>query len=677
MRLAFFSLGLVVLLLAQGLAQDPENVLTTADVIDLANVSGAHLSPDGKTIAYTVSRPRAANEKDGPSRTTVRLIGFDGKGDRPFMSHAAGASGLRWRADGTGLYFLAKRTGDQARSLYEISLSGGEARRILSAEESIRSFSVSGDGRRVAYTLLSAEDPQRAKEKARGFDRIVFEEEERKIELRVRELESGEEKSFKIEGAPWDPTFDPNGNFLALWVSPSGRIDDRYMKRKLYMLDVATGTTRRLVDNPGKVGNFAWCPSGRCVAYVTAQDANDPKEGVIGVVDVASGESKIITPRDFPGHVSSVAWIDDENLAFLTAEGTETTLSRQAAEGGEIAVELRSKDRVWASFSSDASGKKFALVGDAPTHPRELYTFIPGGKPAERRTVVNPTIENLRFAKQRVVSYPARDKLRIEGILIEPLDRKEGERYPLIVVVHGGPEAHYGNGWLTRYSMPGQVAAARGYAVFYPNYRSSTGRGLEFSKAGQQRSALEEFNDIVDGVDYLVETEGLVDTKRVGITGGSYGGYASAWAATKQSERFAASVMFVGISDQISKVFTTDIPNESYLVHWRMRPWDDNWLKFLESSPIYYIKNAKTPILICHGEDDPRVSPTQSMELYRALKIKGDVPVRLVLYPGEGHGNRRRASQLDYALRQMRWFEHFLDVEPTNEKPSSLIQYGN
>src|SRR6185436_3976197 len=187
------------------------------------------------------------------------------------------------------------------------------------------------------------------------------------------------------------------------------------------------------------------------------------------------------------------------------------------------------------------------------------------------------------------VNWKARDGLELEGILIRPLDEKQGNKYPLIVVVHGGPEAHNRNGWLTNYSNPGQMAAARGYAVFYPNYRGSTGRGVAFSKMGQGDPAGKEFDDIIDGIDHLIST-GLVDKDKVGVTGGSYGGYATAWLSTKYTDRFAAGVMFVGISDLISKLGTTDIANEEFLVHSRSR-LADQWQLFLERSPIFHAPN--------------------------------------------------------------------------------------
>ena len=185
---------------------------------------------------------------------------------------------------------------------------------------------------------------------------------------------------------------------------------------------------------------------------------------------------------------------------------------------------------------------------------------------------------------------------------------------------------------------------------------------MEFTYSIQSDLSGKEFDDIVDGVDYLIE-KGIIDRDKIGVTGGSYGGFASAWMSTYYSDRFAAAVMFVGISNNLSKWGTSDIPNELYYVHSRERLWesDEMWMNYLKRSPIYYVDRADTPILIMHGENDTRVHPAQSLELYRHIKVrKPEVPVRLVFYPGEGHGNRRASSQLDYAFRMMQWFDTYL-----------------
>jgi dipeptidyl aminopeptidase/acylaminoacyl peptidase len=196
---------------------------------------------------------------------------------------------------------------------------------------------------------------------------------------------------------------------------------------------------------------------------------------------------------------------------------------------------------------------------------------------------------------------------------------------------------------------------------------------VEFSKASQNDYAGPEFDDVVDAKQHFVEA-GLADPDRTGITGGSYGGYASMWGASALTEHFAAAVAFVGVSNQISKFGTTDIPTEMFNVHARAWPWDD-WQWMLERSPITYAGQVETPLLILHGEKDTRVHPSQSLEMYRNVKVRTDTPVRLVYYPNEGHGNRNAASQMDYALRMKRWMDHFL-VEGEADLPPWEIDHA-
>jgi len=357
---------------------------------------------------------------------------------------------------------------------------------------------------------------------------------------------------------------------------------------------------------------------------------------------------------------------------YIRNEGVWTSFERIRLDGTDRKTLIPNGGPILGGLSLSKDGQSAAFVAQTPAHPPELYRMRHGDAAPARVTNSNPWLAEKKLGAQEVVKFKARDGLELEGLLIRPVNEEKGKRYPLILVVHGGPEAHYSNGWLTSYSNPGQVAAGRGFMVFYPNYRGSTGRGVAFSKLSQGDPAGKEFDDFVDGVDHLIAS-GLVDRTKVGITGGSYGGYASAWGATYYTERFAASVMFVGISNSISKIGTTDIPNEMFYVHYLYWP-QEKWQKTLERSPIYYAHKSRTPILIMHGTADPRVHPSQSLELYRHLKILGKTPVRLVWYPGEPHGNQRAASRLDYNLRMMQWMEHYL-IGPGGDPPPYELRY--
>jgi dipeptidyl aminopeptidase/acylaminoacyl peptidase len=480
--------------------------------------------------------------------------------------------------------------------------------------------------------------------------------------------------ALKVEGHVRAVRWSPADDRLLVVSTPTPSIDHSLMRQRLRIIAADTGAVLARIENPGKLGNFAWSPDGRRVAFISGEDIHDPSAGRLMVADAATGAFGQVLAPEWKGDVGDVAWLDAGTLAVLADEGVTSFVGRVRADAAGATLERLPAPTggVASSLAVAGAGRLFAWVAHTPTHPAELFTWAPGASP-QRRTESNPGLSALPLARQEVVRHRARDGLELEGILVRPRHEKPGQRYPLILAVHGGPEAHVGNGWVTSYSNPGQLGAARGFAVFYPNYRGSTGRGVAFSKLGQGDAAGKEFDDLVDAVDHLVAS-GLVDAKKVGVTGGSYGGYATAWCSTRFSERFAAGVMFVGISNNISKVGTTDIPDEEFLVHARQRPWDD-WNFLLERSPIRHTASARTPLLILHGKDDPRVNVGQSRELYRHLKMRGQTPVRLVLYPGEEHGNRRAAARLDYSLRLLQWMEHYL-VGPGGAPPPYALDYS-
>ncbi len=234
--------------------------------------------------------------------------------------------------------------------------------------------------------------------------------------------------------------------------------------------------------------------------------------------------------------------------------------------------------------------------------------------------------------------------------------------------MHGGPEGVSLDGWRTRAGYPVQLLAKAGYMVLEPNYRGSMGRGVAFSKADHDDLGGKEYEDVLKGIDTLIE-RGLVDGDRVGTGGWSYGGYFSAWAATRHSARFKASMVGAGLTNWIAFAGTTDIPHEMSLVHWNSYWFDEPELHW-ERSPLAHLDNAKTPTLIVHGERDVRVHPEQGMELYTALRLKG-IPTSLVLYPREPHGLNERAHQIDFIERSIAWFEKYLGDETSAQGEES------
>ncbi len=644
-----------------------QEVFTPEHVARIKSVSSVRMSPDGHGIAYVLNVQRKPNdEDDGAAWAELHLVDLAGT-SRPFVTGEVNVSNIDWTPDGSGISFIAKRGDDEHKALYVIPVDGGEARKVVEHDTNVGEYTWSPSGDRVAFLAKEKEDKERKKLKDKGFKAEVYEEDFRPVCMWIATPgdDSAAPSPLELPGFPSTPRWSPTGDRIAVALAPTPLIDDRYMKRKIHIINAESGEVLAKLENPGKLGDVRWSPDGTHLAIISGEDMNDPAAGRLLIAPADGGAFQDLLPG-YVGHVAAIRWRDKDNVLFIGDEGCFTTFNRVRMDSGaRVTIVSDDTPMILRALSLAGDGRSAAFVVETPRHPRAVYTMKHGDDEPRRLTNANPWLADVKFARQTVVKYRARDGMGIEGVLMQPLPGSGSKPYPLIMTVHGGPESHYSNAFLTRYSGGGQVAAARGFAVFYPNYRGSTGRGVGFSKLGQADYGGGEFNDLVDAIDHLV---------KVGVTGGSYGGFASAWCATKLTEHFAAAVMFVGISDQISKFGTTDIPNEMYLVHSRTWPWD-NWEFFRERSPISYVQQARTPILIMHGKNDTRVHPSQSMELYRYLKTLGNVPVRLVFYPGEGHGNRKAAGRFDYSLRLIRWMEHYLKGDGGDPPPYEL-DYG-
>lgn len=651
-------------LLAQG--------LTPEHVAQIEAVTNSMVSNDGRMVAYTVSVPADPYEENAGASTELHVLNVETGETKPYYS--AGSMGnIRFRPGHESLTFLAQRDGDDTRSLYELPLDGGEAVKIFEYDRSISAYDWHNDGDHIVFSsTLSAE----TSDSPLPYTADVYEENRPQRPAYVTNVAHDhmdhEPHKIQVDGTVYMMKWSHDGSKIAVSAAPTPSVDDLYMAQSVYIVDYETRQISAEINNEGKIGQIEWSPDSRSLALRAGADIHDPIDGRILTVSADGGTPSIID-EDFEGKYEQIKWSADNQIYFHASESTASVIGSISPDGQNKQTIFSTEDHAIASFSRSTTGV-ISFVASSPQYPNELFVIEQGGdNQPERVTNHNEWLADLELGSQEVITYTARDgEFDIDGMMIYPLDYSEGDRIPVITVVHGGPEAHYSNGWLTSYSSPGQMAAANGYGVFYPNYRGSTGRGIEFAYSSQGDLAGAEFDDIVDGVDYLID-EGVADGDRIGVTGGSYGGYASGWMSTYYSDRFAASVMFVGISNNLSKWGTSDIPEELYLVHSRKRLWESDaaWMDYLKRSPIYWVDRAETPLLIMHGAEDTRVHPAQSLELYRHMKVrKPDLPVRLVYYPGEGHGNTRASSRLDYSYRMLRWFDTYLmSSDASAEKP--------
>ncbi|MEH6552973.1 S9 family peptidase [Pseudoalteromonas tetraodonis] len=652
-----------------------QSAITVEDIPKVKSVIQTTVSPDGDSVAFTRSLPRTLYVDENGSNYSELYVVDDKGVERPFITGSVNIKSIEWSNDSKTIYFLAKLKDDKFTSLYQIPVDGGQAQPVLALKDtSISSYKLSPDNKQVAILAMPAADKSEKELEKLGFKAEVYEMGLKNKQLFIVDLAKADKPltptALNVDNYVSDVNWAANGEKLLVKTQPTALIDDKYTKSMWHLFDIASNKVILSFKTEGKLGDAELSHDGKYIAILGAEDKHDPATGRLFIADTKTAEITEWLP-DFMGHVVDFEWSHKRNtLNFIANVGTQSFVASIKTGSNKYKKLVKEGEFIASQLSVSDSDKTLALRGNTAKHPNEV--FIVRSNKATRLTDSNSWLNDKRFAKQETITLKARDGVELDGVLVYPLNYEKGTRYPLIMSVHGGPESHDKDGWVTNYSRPGQMGAARGYAVFYPNYRGSTGKGVDYSKLGQNDYAGKEFDDLVDFKNHLVDM-GLVDTKRVGITGGSYGGYASAWGATKLTKHFAASVMFVGVTNQLSKFGTTDISNEMNLVHARSYPWD-KWQWYLERSPIYWAGQSETPLLIMHGKDDPRVHPAQSMELYRYMKVQGK-DVRLVYYPGEGHGNRKVAAQYDYSLRLMRWMDNYL-MEGKKEMPAFEIDHA-
>lgn len=659
------------------------NPLDSKDLLNLKVCSSAIVSPNGEWIAYVVTQQRPSSDKPGTSYQYLYLVSTASKKIKPYIAGKGSLSLPQWSHDSKEIAFLMSRGEDAKTQIWTIKVDGGEARKITNSPTDVKYFQWHPNlsSKKIAYTASTPLSKTEEKIKDLGFDFIYYEENLRHLNLYTVEINkyytASETEQLTKDITVWDFEISPNGKMIAFSGSEKNLIDYRYMFTKIYLLNLENKKIVQLTNNPGKLGNYKFSRDGQKIVYTAAKTREDSAVSQVFVVNIADKNEKNYTPYNFKGHIQWADWKDNDNIVLLASKGTWNNIYTLNIKKNkmEMILEGMQNQIVFNSLSFTNNFTHFVLTGSSFNHPSEVY-YWQLSKPLERLTNSNPWLDKKTLGKQETIKWKARDGLEIEGILVYPINYSQGIKYPTIVFIHGGPESHYSNGWLTNYFEPTQILSGKGYAVFLPNYRASTGYGVSFSMQGYGDPAGKEFDDIVNGIDFLVN-QGITDKERIGLAGGSYGGYAAAWFASYYTKYVKAVVMFVGISNLISKMGTTDIPYEELYVH-SGKHLEEAWEFFLKRSPIYYAKQSKTAVLIIGGTNDTRVHPSQSLEFYRRLKMNNHPAIRLVQYPGEGHGNTKQPARIDTLYRLIQWFDWYVMENKPLEgplPPLDLTQY--
>ena len=636
----------------------PERSLafTPEQLVSLSQTSDAHMSPSGHAVVYAVRSPQPLSTHGG-SRTAIYLLDVESGDTRRLTSTMHSSWAPRWSPDGAKISFLSRREShDKHTQVFTIDPAGGEATPMTEVSTGIRSYTWSPTGDRIAYTATRSWTEEERQAHDSGRDWVINETNTRGSKLFIFDPLAGTstpltDDAHAINSFAWAP----DGKTLVVSASTSASVDATMMYSALFTVSVAQPTLNPLTKTEGKLGRVAWSPDGTQIAFLGARDIHDSTAGTLFVVPARGGEARALTAT-LEGTGQWVGWKDANTIVLSSHERTESTVRLVDLKRGSSKLLVEDGPTCRAlSFAADR--EHYACSGSRPSHPPEIFSGSFKRNPAKRLTISNPELERTILGEQRVFNWTAKDGTALQGVLILPTNFKQGTRYPLAVLPHGGPEGVSLNGWNTRATYPAQIFASEGYVVFEPNYRGSSGRGTSFAVADQRDLGGLEFEDVLSGIDALV-AEGFADADRVGMGGWSYGGYFSGLAATRWTKRFKASVIAAAVTDWMSFTGTTEIEHENSLVHWNLWPYDQPE-KVWDRSPMGHTNDSQTASLIVHGLADTRVPPSQSTELYRALKHAG-APVELVMYPREPHGLRENVHQLDFVERFVGWFNRYV-----------------
>ena len=656
LTLAALAFGTAAVLGAQ--QAPPTQAAPTIDqILSLKRAGSPEISPDGRSVAYTV---RETNWDENAFETEIWLADAVTGATRQLTNAKKSSQSPAWSPDGTRLAFISDRT--DKRQIYLINPQGGEAEALTNLEEGVSSFEWSPDGKAIAYT---ATEPKTAalkdRDKKDGEFQVV-EQDHRMTHLFVmdvstratRTLTSG---AFTVGSFSWSP--DSRSIAFDHRINPElkngGSAD-------ISIVTVADASIRKLVTQEGPDTNPVWSPDGSRIAFQTAM-ANPAffyANSHIATIAAGGGTPTAISST-FDEDPQIVAW-KPSGLFFAASARTYAYLYKLDPESKAV-TRIPAPDRtVNSSFSLSKDGGAYAcLRADAKTMSEVYAVSAAAGRSPQEKKITDLNAQSATWTTSAldVVSWKSQDGTAIEGVLHMPSDFNPAKKYPLLVVIHGGPTGVSRAIPYTSTIYPIDVWVPRGVLVLEPNYRGSAGYGEKFRALNVRNLGVGDAWDVLSGIDSLI-AKGIVDPSRVGTMGWSQGGYISAFLATHDAARFKAISVGAGISDWMTYYVNTDITpfTRQYL---KATPWDDPEI-YAKTSPITYIKQAKTPTLIQHCATDQRVPLPNAFELYHGLQ-DNHVPTKLIVYQGfggVGHGPTKPKSNRATMEHNVEWFDQYM-----------------
>jgi dipeptidyl aminopeptidase/acylaminoacyl peptidase len=652
--------------------------ITPEDYFSFQFISDAHLSPDARLVAYVAT---TIDQKKNRRDSAIWLLPVDGSAPpRRLSAEGFSSNAPRWSPDGKTLAFLSTRSSDAAGTdapksqIYLLPMTtGGEALPLTKLKNGVQSFQWSPDSTRLVCVALSgptdAVAPADRKSDVRHYKHIRYKFndtgwfDDKRRHLWIVAIASAEAKQI-TDGQDWndtDPQWSPDGTRIAFVSDRSGKAFDDSEDTDVWVVPAAGGPLVKISDHPFQDEEPRWSPDGKEILfagqterhqfaklYVAPSSGGAPSQLAVNDLDLIPGEFHWLTPGE---------------LLFSAGEKAETHIYR-ANLAARTFSRVTSGPRSVHGFDLNAKAGVMVYLSNDFEHMDDLYVARPDGSGERQLTHLNADLwKQLQLQPVERVPYKSTDGWPVDGFFVKPLGWQAGKKYPMILVIHGGPAGMFGVDWYHEF----QVYAAKGWAVFFCNPRGSTGYGEKFERGIINNWGGMDYQDVMAGVDAALKQYSWIDESSLGVTGGSYGGFMTNW-IVGHTNRFKAAVTLRSLSSFISDEGTRDgaYGHEDYFKGILFDDFDQYW----SASPLKYARDVHTPTLILHSDMDFRVPIEQGEQWFRALQHYG-VPSELVLFPRENH-NLTRTGEPKHLVEslnwQIYWFDRYLNGN-ANAKP--------
>jgi len=646
-----------------GWPQDAQKGWTPKAMIAYDRISATAISPDGKTIAYTVSEPQMEGEKS-TYLTHIWLASADGKRNRQFTRGEKSCRNPAFSPDGKFLAFTSARGDEDKNQVWLMRVDGGEAFQLTDAENGVNAFAWSPDGKRIAFTMTDPDTEEEKTNKKEKRDMRVRDSHYKYSHLyvitiaknddgerSVRRLTSG---AFHI-GALFDsgPPFDwsPGGKRIVFQHRKTPKIND-WPTTDISVVPSDSGAVTPLVTWPGSDSKPRYSRDGKWLAFTS--DGGNPKWAFISdiyIMPAKGGEPrKLAETPDRQARL--LGWDASSKQIYFTETDRTVTRLFKIGVNGQPARIVTSGPGTFGQIALSPAARKITFVHQTTEQPGEVYLSSTGRFKPRRISAVHDDYQRFRMGKTEVITWRSKDGSEVEGLLTYPVNFEFDKSYPLILNVHGGPTGVYTQTYTARSSVyPIQAFAQQGYAVLRVNPRGSSGYGKDFRFANYNDWGFGDYEDLMAGVNKVVGM-GVAHPDSMCVMGWSYGGFMTSFIITK-TQRFKAASVGAGVTNLMSFTGTADIPG--FLPDYFGGEFWDHLDTYMKHSAMFNIKGVSTPTQIIHGEKDQRVPMSQGQELYNALKRQG-CTTEMIVYPRTPHGPREPKFIQDIGERIIAWF---------------------